>query len=187
MKLPALLFLLLPAAAAPAADWPQWGHDPSRNPVAPDEKNLPATCEPGKVDDNTGKLDLAGAKNIKWAAKLGDHAYGNPTVAAGKVLVGTNNESPRDTRFKGDYSVLYCLDEQTGNLAWQLACPKLSAGNNADWGAIGLCSSPAVDVANKRVYVVTNRSEVLCLDLGGQADGNEGPFTDEAQYFAGPG
>src|SRR3954470_9101378 len=120
--------LVVPAAlaaplAARAADWPQWGRDPSRNMVAPDEKNLPATCEPGKVDENTGKLDLATAKNVKWAAKLGDKAYGNPTVGGGKVFVGTNNESPRDPRFQGDYSLLYCLDEATGKLVWQFASP----------------------------------------------------------------
>lgn len=183
--------LVLPALVAPAAaraaDWPQWGRDPSKNMVAPDEKHLPATCEPGKVDDATGKLDLASAKNVKWAAKLGDKAYGNPTVAGGKVFVGTNNEGPRDPKYQGDYAVLYCLDEATGNLVWQLACPKLSAGNNVDWGGIGLCSSPAVDVAEGRVYVVTNRCEILCLDIQGQANGNDGPFKDEGQYFAGPG
>jgi outer membrane protein assembly factor BamB len=191
MKLRHLTALLLPAlitaTPARAADWPQWGRDPSRNMAAPDAKNLPTTCDPGKVDDNTGKLDLATAKNIKWAAKLGDKAYGNPTVAGGHVFVGTNNESPRDPRFQGDYSVLYCLDEATGNLAWQFASPKLSAGNNVDWGGIGLCSSPAVDAAEGRVYVVTNRCEVICLDIRGQSNGNDGPFKDEAQYFAGPG
>jgi outer membrane protein assembly factor BamB len=43
-----------------------------------------------------------------------------------------------------------------------------------------------VDVEAGRVYVVTNRCEVLCLDINGQANGNDG-VQDEAQYFAGPG
>jgi len=30
-------------------------------------------------------------------------------------------------------------------------------------------------------------NEVMCLDVKGQADGNQGPFMDEAQYKAGPG
>jgi outer membrane protein assembly factor BamB len=30
---------------------------------------------------------------------------------------------------------------------------------------------------------VTNRTEVLCLDLDGLADGNDGPFTDEAAFM----
>lgn len=184
MKLPALLALLLPAVVL-AGDWPQWGHDPSRNMVS-DEKNLPATCDPGKVNDTTGAIDLSSAKNIKWVAKLGSHAYGNTTVAGGKVFIGTNNDSPRDPKFKGDYSMLYCLDEATGKFLWQLGCPKLSAGENIDTGDLGICSSPAVDVAAGRVYVVTNRCEILCLDINGQANGNDGPFTEEGQYFAGP-
>ena len=44
-------------------------------------------------------------KNVKWVAKLGSQSYGNPTVADGRVYVGTNNDSPRDPRFKGDRSV----------------------------------------------------------------------------------
>ena len=39
-----------------------------------------------------------------------------------------------------------------------------------------------------RVYLVTSRCEVICLDTDGMATGNnEGPFMDEAQYVAGPG
>ena len=32
------------------------------------------------------------------------------------------------------------------------------------------------------VYVVTNRCEVVCLDINGLADGNMGPYKDEAAY-----
>jgi outer membrane protein assembly factor BamB len=46
---------------------------------------------------------------------------------------------------------------------------------------LGICSSPAVD--GDRVYVVTNRDEVLCLDAQGMANGNDGPFTDERHYW----
>jgi outer membrane protein assembly factor BamB len=185
MKLTPLLILLLPALAL-ASDWPQWGRDPSKN-MASDEKGLPATCVPGTVNDTTGAIDLSTAKNIKWVAKLGSHCYGNPTVAGGKVFVGTNNDSPRDAKFAGDYSMLYCFDEATGKFLWQLGCPKLSAGENIDTGDLGICSSPAVDAAAGRVYVVTNRCEILCLDVNGQSNGNDGPFTTEGQYFAGPG
>ena len=51
----------------------------------------------------------------------------------------------------------------------------------------GICSSPAVDAAEGRVYVRTNRGDILCLDIDGQANGNEGPFMEEGQYLAGPG
>jgi outer membrane protein assembly factor BamB len=32
------------------------------------------------------------------------------------------------------------------------------------------------------VYVVTNRDEVVCLDLNGMADGNDGPYVDEGRH-----
>jgi hypothetical protein len=46
---------------------------------------------------------------------------------------------------------------------------------------IGICPPPTVE--GDRVYILTNRSEVLCLDLNGQADGNDGPFLGESWYM----
>jgi outer membrane protein assembly factor BamB len=176
---------LVAAGVVAGADWPQWGGGPSKNMVAAaEEKGLPVVVEIGKVDETTGKLDTATAKNVKWVARLGNQTYGNPTVAGGRVYVGTNNDVPRDPKFAGDHSVVYCLDEKTGELVWQLAAPKLPAGKNVDWEGIGICSSPAVDVAAGRVYVVTNRCEIVCLDVAGHANGNDG-VQDEGQYFAG--
>jgi hypothetical protein len=37
------------------------------------------------------------------------------------------------------------------------------------------------------VYVVSNRSEVMCLDLQGQANGNGGPYLDEGKHMDPPG
>ena len=48
-------------------------------------------------------------------------------------------------------------------------------------GYIGICSSAAVE--GDKVYVVTNRCEVVCLDINGFANGNDGPFKDEASYI----
>src|SRR5262249_14406400 len=43
-----------------------------------------------------------------------------------------------------------------------------------------LCTTPAID--GDRVWFVTNRAEVLCLDLLGFRDGeNDGPIMDEAE------
>lgn len=184
-------------AAAWGADWPQWGGGPSKNMVS-SETGLPVDCEAGKLDENTGKLDLSSARNIKWAARLGNQTYGNTTVALGKVFIGTNNDPPRDDRFRAkgegdkpgdpiDMACVLCFDEKDGKFLWQLAVPKLSAGKNVDWEQLGICSSPAVDVVDKRVYVVTNRCEVVCLDADGLANGNDGPFKDEGQAMAGPG
>ena len=64
-------------------EWAMWGGSPDRNMVSD------ATGLPTDWDVRTGR-------NIKWVAALGSQSYGNPTVANGVVLVGTNNEAARD-------------------------------------------------------------------------------------------
>src|SRR5882672_9541788 len=161
------------------ADWPQWGGKPMRNMYSP-EKGLPDNF--GKVDFKPGteEVDAKSVKNLKWAAKLGSQSYGNVTIAGGKVFIGTNNDNPRDPRHQGDRSILLCFDEKTGEFLWQLVVPKLAAGKVNDWEGLGLLSSPTVE--GDRVYLVTSRCEVLCLDINGIANGNDGPFKDEAKY-----
>lgn len=171
-------------AVVNAADWPMWGHSASRNMVSP-ETDLPTTFDAGKYKGNTEEIDTATTKNVRWVAKLGSQSYGNPTVAGGKVFVGTNNESPRNPNLKGDRGVLMCFDEKDGKFLWQLAAPKLGTGKVSDWEFLGICSSAAIE--GNRVYVVTNRCEVLCLDTEGMANGNDGPYKEEGQYLAGPG
>ena len=148
-------------------DWPQWGRTSLRNNVA--EGRLP-------LDWNLEK-----GTNIVWQAKLGTETYSSPIVSGGKVFVGTNNASglnPAHPKEK-DLSCLVCFDEATGKLLWQYASEKLSAGRSFDWPMIGLCSTAFAD--GDRVWVVTNRCEVVCLDANGFRDGeNDGPFRDEA-------
>ena len=168
-----------------AEDWPQWGRDESKNMMSPSAKNLPVTMNAGTKKEGSEDIDLATTENVVWVQKLGSQTYGNPTVAQGKVFVGTNNESPRDPAQTGDRGNVYCFDEKTGDFLWQLVVPKLGAGKVSDWEYIGICSSPTVE--GNYVYVVTNRCEVMCLDINGLADGNKGPFKDEAQYYAGKG
>src|SRR5688572_28265389 len=95
-------FALLAVCAAPAlagaADQPQWGRAWSRN-MASDETGLPDDFDPG-----TGR-------NVKWVADLGSQSYATPVVAGGRVLIGTNNDNPRDRRHQGDRAVLLCLAE----------------------------------------------------------------------------
>src|SRR5712692_299251 len=72
-----------------SGDWPMWGGTPDRNMVS-SMKGLPTDW------------DIKTKKNVKWVARLGSQAYGNPVVADGKVFVGTNNESMRDPKQTGD-------------------------------------------------------------------------------------
>ncbi len=180
--LAASVLTLLPASAQ---DWPQWGgNDPGRNMFSP-AKGLPSKFVPGKFKKNSEEIDITTTKNVKWIAKLGSQSYGNPVVSQGVVLVGTNNATPRDQRFKDDKSILYALKESDGSLLWQLTVPKLASGKVNDWEYLGLLASPYVE--GDRCYIVTSRCEVLCLDMKGQSNGNQGPFEKEGEYMVGPG
>jgi outer membrane protein assembly factor BamB len=162
-------------------DWPTWGHDASRNMVST-ETGLPVDFHPGNFIGATDQIDGSTARNVKWTAKLGSQSYGNVTVSGGRVFVGTNNDSPRSDKYKGDRSVVYCFDEQTGEFLWQINFRKLGTGKVGDWEFLGICSSPTVE--GDRVYFVSNLCEVVCADVHGLKNGNDGPFTDEANLFA---
>ena len=166
------LCVLLALGPAHAADCPQWGQRYSRNMVSA-ETGLPAS-----VDPDTGQ-------NVKWVVPLGTQTYSTPIVAGGKVFIGTNNENPRDPRHQGDRGILLCLNEDDGSLCWQLIAPKLADDRYKDWPEAGMCSPPTVE--GDRVYMITNRNEVVCLDLHGLADGNDGPYQDEARRAVPPG
>ncbi len=88
----------------------------------------------------------------------------------------------RDPKYKGDKNVLMCFSEADGEFLWQLVVSKVQG--ESDYSELGICSSPTVE--SNRVYTVTSHCEFLCLDTNGLADGNDGPFKDEAQYLALP-
>ena len=176
-----VLLILISFSPAIAADWPQWGGSQNRNMYSP-AKGLPAQFGEVQFKDATDEIDRSSMKNLKWVSKLGSQSYGNVTIAGGKVFVGTNNENPRDPRHEGDRSILMCFDEKTGEFLWQLVVSKLASGKVNDWESLGLLSSATVTVEGKRLYVTTSRCEVMCLDINGMADGNDGPYKDEAKY-----
>jgi outer membrane protein assembly factor BamB len=180
----ALCLLSVAGASLPAADWPEWGGRNQRNMVS-DEKDVPDHFDPGKKKEGSEEIDLATTKNVKWVVKLGSQTYGGVVIGGGKLLIGTNNESPRDPKYQGDRGILMCFDEKTGKYLWQLSVPKHESGKVNDWEYLGITSTPFIE--GDRAYLVTNRCEVLCLNMNGMANGNQGPFKEEAQYFAGPG
>jgi outer membrane protein assembly factor BamB len=160
--------MLAGIAALPlvSQDWPMWGGTAQRT-MASAMKNLPESW------------DVKNGKNIKWKAAIGSTSFGNPVVADGKIFLGTNNEKPRNPEIKGDKGVLMCFRESDGTFLWQAVTDKLDSGADNDWPEQGVCSSPAVE--GKRLYYVSNRGELICLDTEGFMDGkNDGPFQDEA-------
>lgn len=164
----ALACIHLLAWGAHAGDQPQWGQRHTRNMVS---------SETSLVDNP----DPATGKDVKWIVSLGSESWATPVVADGKILIGTNNDPPRDPRHKGDRSILLCLDEKDGGLRWQLVVPKLGPDPYLDWPRDGLVSPASVE--GNRVYVLSNRNEVVCLDLEGQRNGNDGPYMDEGRHM----
>lgn len=157
----------------------QWGGSPGRNNVAVGH-NIPTEWKLGKFNLRTGEWDPTGSKNIKWVAKLGSQTYGNPVVADGKVFVGTNNFGGWLSRYPSsvDLGCLLAFDTKDGKFLWQHSSEKLPTGRVHDWPQQGICSAPLVE--GRRLWFVTSRGEVRCLDTEGFRDGeNNGPYKDE--------
>jgi len=148
-------------------DWPQWGGWNHKN-NTPEAENLPA------------EWDVESGENILYSVPLGSQTYGNVVVANGQLYVGTNNHHGYLSRYPKavDLGVLLCIDEKDGKFLWQHSSPKLSTGRVHDWPDQGICCAPYVD--GERLWYVTSRGEVVCLDAKGFHDGeNDGPYTAE--------
>ena len=180
--------LALSSSVASAGDWPEWGNGPHRN-MASDAKNLPLSFGPGKPKGDSRQIDMSTTRNVKWAIVLGSQTYGNPVISGGKLIVGTNDAMLKDDRFKRTRGgLVICCDAKTGKTLWQLVVPRYEVrekGFYMDQMNLGICNSATIE--GDRAYIVTGRGEVLCLDMNGQADGNDGPFKDEGQYMVARG
>lgn len=181
----AVALFAVPIVPVAAEDWPQWGGGQYRNLVSREE-GLPRAFYPGKKKRDRLGYDPATAKNVRWMVRLGSENYSCPVVANGRVYIGTNDEDLDDERFRATRGgVLMCLDEKTGTLIWRLVVPRLEidrskVSEDYDDMNLGVCSTATVD--NDRVYLVTNRCEVVCLDVAGMANGNDGAFVTEEAF-----
>lgn len=143
-------------------DWGQWAGSPHRNSVTT-EKNIPI------------EWDVESGENVRWSMPLGSETYGNPVIANSKVYVGTNNGAGYIKRYPSnvDLGVLVCFAEKDGEFLWQHSNEKLPQGRVHDWPQQGICCAPYVD--GDRLWYVTSRGEVACLDTEGFHDGeNDG-------------
>ncbi len=177
----ASLLVFCSVLGAAGADWPQWGGSPARNMVSVEER-LPSSFEPGKKRPDGSGIDMSTTRNVRWAAKLGTETYSSPVVASHRVLIGTNDAIDDDRTEPTGGGALLCFDERTGELQWKYISPRREdvqgrASSDFERMNLGICSTPCVE--GDRVYVVTNRAEVVCLDIDGMADGNDGA-ADEA-------
>src|SRR6516162_6991399 len=171
----AVLFALTAGVLARADDWPMFGRDRTHNAVSP-EKKAPVDFQMD-VRDEKGAL-VQKARNIAWTAELGSPSIGGPVIADGLIWVGTNNEHPRDLTFIDpkrvnpvtkkplpmDMSVLMCLRERDGKFLWQYVSPRLATSLNEDWPHSAMGGAPLVE--GDRLWFLTNRCEVVALDIG---------------------
>lgn len=174
-----------PASQVPAGDWPQWGGTSHRN-NAPVTGTLPQEWNVGRFDRRSGDWDRETAENVRWVANLGGQTYGNPVVVGDLVFVGTNNGSGYLERYPAevDLGCLLCFDRHHGRLRWQHSSEKLASGRVHDWPLQGICSTPLVE--NDRLWFVTSRGEVRCLDTAGFYDGEDDGLTQPPEIVANP-
>ena len=166
-------------AAISKAEWTQWGGSPARN-NTPEGDNIPSEWNIGEIDYRTGAWNPEKSKNVKWVARLGSQTYGNTVVSGGHAFIGSNNSGGWLKRYapEKDLGVLLCFDTKDGKFLWQHSSEKLPTGRVHDWPLQGVCSTPLVE--GNRLWFVTNRGEVRCLDINGFHDGkNDGPVTNE--------
>ena len=185
-----ILSLLLLATLAHAEtagsitkEWAQWAGSPERNNV-PVGKNIPTTWDVGSFNFRTGAWDSSSAENIKWVAKIGSQTYGNVVIAGGKAFIGTNNSGGWIPHYPQnvDLGCLIAFDIKDGSFLWQHSSEKLKSGRVHDWPLQGICCAPLVE--GDRLWFVTSRGEVRCLDTEGFRDGeNDGPVTDEESFI----
>ncbi len=130
------LAILLPAAAALAADWPQW-QGPGRDAVSKETGLLKEWPKDGPP--------------LAWQAKGLGGGDGAPAVAGG-VIYGMS--------IRGDKEVVWALSEKDGKELW---VAPLGAAINQRWHQAkeGPACTPAVD--GDRLYVLGMGGDLACM------------------------
>jgi outer membrane protein assembly factor BamB len=145
-----------PASKAAPSDWPMFGGTIGRNLANSVEKNMPDTWSVKKKKE----------MGVKWKAQLGGTAFGGPVISGGRIFIGMNNDKPLDPNITGDKGIMACFNEADGAFLWQIVHDKLD-DKDLDAGDMGIASAPAVD--GDRLYYVSNRCELVCADVAGDA------------------
>jgi outer membrane protein assembly factor BamB len=134
------------------------------NNMVSDAKDLPADLDKAEV-----------LWKLEFRAKF---LYGQPVVVGDRVLVGSDSRALVEAeRYGKARAGLMCLDRKTGKRIWQMAF----APKGPWWAGHGVTSTPWVQ--GDRVYFLSADGQAVCMDLDGLADGNDGPFTDEARFL----
>lgn len=143
-------------APALADDWPMRGRDGTRNAVSP-EKNPPTMWS---VEEHSGDRLISESRGVRWSMPLGSETYSSPVVSGGLVWIGTNKSNAGNPSV---VSVLKCFRVSDGAEIYEYVSTPLGK-RQYDAGWSGLGSSPLVE--GDRLWLATNRSEVICLNIG---------------------
>lgn len=164
-----------PVIGVKQGDWNQWGGSSLRNNV-PAGKNIAFEWDLGGSYLDSGEFKKEEAsENVLWAMPIGSQSYGNPVIANGKCYIGTNNGHGWLSRYPAnvDLGCLLAFNQEDGKFLWQHSSEKLPTGRVHDWPLQGICCSPLVE--GDRLWFVSSRGLVLCLDTEGFHDGeNDG-------------
>lgn len=144
---------------AVAADWPMLGRDGTRNSVSA-EVGAPTLWS---LEERNDDGVIRKSRGIRWSALLGLQTLSSPVVSGGLVWIGTSSQKRQSKTYHDIHSVLKCFRVADGKQVYEYDSPKLDSRIN-DPGWTGLGSSPLIE--GDRLWVATNRSEVLCLDIG---------------------
>ena len=109
-----MAFVMLACALElPSKDWRMYGGHLQRNFANPLAKEIPDSW------------DIRDGTNVAFSIQLGSRAYGGPVMSDGRILIGTNNEFPRDPLIDGDKGVMMCFSDKDGAFLWQIVHDKL--------------------------------------------------------------
>ena len=153
--------------ATRADDWPMLGRDGSRNGVS-SERGAPTDWS---IEEREGERLIQVARGVRWSARLGSMTSSSPVESGGLVWIGTNNWRPDMQTGEKQHSVLRCFRVNDGQQVFEYVSPHLPH-RDQDPGWLGLGSSPLIE--GDRLWLVTNRAEVVCLDIAPLRRG-EGP------------
>ena len=170
------------AARRRPGDWGQWGGSSVRN-NTPEGKNIPTEWTDRHVRHKTGEWNKDDAKNIKWVGRARLAIVRQPRGGQRPGLRRHQQRRRLPEALSGHASTWACCsasDEKDGKFLWQHSNEKLPTGRVHDWPLQGVCAAPLVE--GERLWYVTNRGEVVCLDAKGfYDDKDDGPVTERAR------
>ncbi len=141
-------------------------------------ENLPDAISISTIDSPQWDCSTADPEFVYWRSAIGTNC-GFPAIGKNRILIGTNNAHPRDKRVVADSGIMMCFDPGDGRFLWQTAHARVP-NLHADLPFMAIACTPAI--VGDRAFYMSNRGELVCVDLLGFSDGeDDGPVVGEQQ------